>query len=182
MMPTIVDALRFRLDSCQSGQYRAEDLANCTDNARMNATLRPPAPHLEFLYDAVVEVAPRVDLGEAPLGHRFIVPITGGRFEGPRLRGSVLAGGADRQLLRRDGIKELEAIYEMQTDDGVVLSVRNLVLIDDPAGGPRTVGSHVSITAPEGRYDWLNRRRFTGTLRSLAPEQAAVLICVYQLA
>lgn len=181
MTLTIDESLRFHLDSCQSTRHGQPSGGKSTDNSPMNMPLRPPPPRIEFVYDAVVEVAPRVDLGEAPLGQRFIVPITGGRFEGPRLRGQVLAGGADRQLLRHDGIKELEAIYEMQTDDGVVLSIRNLVLIDDPPGGPRQVGSHVSITAPRGPYDWMNRRRFTGTLRSLAPEQAAVLISVYSL-
>ncbi|MFQ1700238.1 DUF3237 family protein [Loktanella agnita] len=34
--------------------------------------------------------------------------------------GTVLAGGANRQVLRPDGIKELDALYEMQTKDGTI--------------------------------------------------------------
>jgi len=140
---------------------------------------RPPAA--EFVYEAVVEVAPRQDMGRAPIGHRFIVPITGGHFEGPALRGTVLAGGADRQLLRDDGIRELDALYELRTDDGVLLTVHNQVLIDDPPGAPRYVFSHVRVTAPAGPYAWLNRRVLVGTLRNLQPERPAVCIRVYQL-
>jgi hypothetical protein len=143
--------------------------------------MQPSPPATEFVYEAVVEVAPRQDMGRAPLGHRFIVPITGGRFEGPALRGTVLPGGADRQLLRDDGVRELDALYELCTDDGVLLTVHNQVLIDDPPGGPRYAFSQVCIIAPEGPYAWLNRRVLVGTLQNLQPERPAVRIRVYQL-
>ncbi len=143
--------------------------------------MEPRPPATEFVYEAVVEVAPRQDMGRSPLGERFIVPITGGRFEGPRLRGRVLPGGADRQLLRADAVKLLDALYEMQTDDGVLLTVHNQVLIDDPPAGPRYAFSHVRVTAPEGPYAWLNRRVFVGTLQALMPQLPAVRIRVYQL-
>ena len=98
------------------------------------------------------------------------------------LRGRVLPGGADRQLLRPDGIKELDALYEMQHEDGTVLTVHNRVTIDDaPTEGPRYAFSHVKITAPEGPHAWLNRRVFVGTLHGLLPERQAVLIRVWLL-
>jgi hypothetical protein len=57
-------------------------------------------PRTELAYLAVVDLGDGVTLGRGPLGERRIVPIVGGRFEGPGLRGSVLRGGADRQLIR----------------------------------------------------------------------------------
>ncbi len=141
----------------------------------------PTAPRTEFVYQAHVDIAERIDLGRAPLGQRFIVPITGGVFEGPLLRGKVLAGGADRQLLRADGVRELDAFYEIQTDDGVMLTVRNQVLIDDVSGPQRYAMSNVRFTAPQGRYDWLNRRIFVGTLQPLMPQRMAVSITVFQV-
>ncbi len=57
-------------------------------------------PTIEPLYAAVVDIGPRRSLGKSPLGERFIIDSLGGTFEGPRLRGRVLAGGADRQLVR----------------------------------------------------------------------------------
>ena len=92
----------------------------------------------------------------------------------------MLPGGADRQLLRPDGVKLLDALYEMQTDDGAVLTVHNRVLIDDVPPAPRYARSTVKITAPEGPHAWLNRRLFVGTLTPLMPERQAVKISVFE--
>jgi hypothetical protein len=148
-------------------------------------TYPPQAPLSELAWEAVVQVAPRKDLGMSPAGERFIIPIVGGQFaghiEGHSLRGCVLPGGADRQLLRPDGVKELDALYEMQHEDGTVLTIHNRVTIDAPTDGPRYAFSHVKVTAPEGPHAWLNRRVFVGTLHGLPPEQQAVLIRVWRL-
>ena len=138
-----------------------------TDSLALAATIARRPPATEFVYEAVVDIGERVSIGQAPLGERFIVPIIGGVFKGADIEGVVLPGGADRQLVRRDGVRELDALYELQTHDGVVLTVHNRVLIDDPAGGPRYALSHISITAPQGSYDWLNRRTYVGTLDAL---------------
>ena len=63
--------------------------------------------------------------GAAPDGQRRHIPILGGTFEGPLLRGEILAGGADWQVTRSDGVLVLDAIYAMRTDDGAVIQVRN---------------------------------------------------------
>lgn len=142
----------------------------------------PPTPEARFAWEARVDIGERQSLGQGPRGERFIVPILGGRFEGPRLRGTVLPGGADRQLLRADGVKELDALYELQTDDGAVITVRNRVLIDESATPGRYARSVLQLSAPAGPHDWLNRRVFVGTLHSLRPARAAVCIRVYELA
>lgn len=143
--------------------------------------LPPPTPEARFAYEAQVDIGERQSLGQGPLGERFIVPILGGHFEGPRLRGTVLPGGADRQLLRPDGIKELDALYEMLTDDGAVITVRNRVLIDEAVTPERYARSVLQLSAPAGPHDWLNRRVFVGTLHSLRPARVAVCIRVYEL-
>ncbi|MBP6850951.1 MAG: DUF3237 family protein [Rhodoferax sp.] len=138
-------------------------------------------PSTEFIYKAEVDIADRRSLGTSALGERLIVDILGGHFEGPRLRGRVLPGGADRQLLRPDGVKELHALYEMQTDDGTVLTVDNRVVVDESVQPERYARSCVAIRAPAGPYEWLNRRVFVGTLASLGPSRKAVAIRVYML-
>jgi hypothetical protein len=138
-------------------------------------------PRAEFVWEAVVEIAPTQMLGEGPLGERRIVPITGGRFAGPRIRGVVLPGGADRQLIRRDGVKRLEALYEVQAEDGTVITVLNRVVIAPRDGLPDYRASTLEITAPEGPHGWLNRLAFVGTLQPLAP-RPAVLVRVFSLA
>ena len=138
-------------------------------------------PQTELVYQAIVDIDPAMMLGDGPLGERRMVPITGGSFSGPGLSGKVLAGGADRQLIRKDGVKRLDAFYEMQTDDGAVLTIRNQVVVDQPKNGPRYAFSNVEITAPEGRYGWLNRATYVGSLDSLRPEREAVLVRVYKV-
>jgi uncharacterized protein DUF3237 len=90
-------------------------------------------PGLEFIFAARVTVDTPLDLGDVGKGGRRIVPITGGEFSGPRLRGLVLTGGADWQVLRSDGVAELEARYTLRTDDGALIYVRNHALRHGPA-------------------------------------------------
>ena len=72
-----------------------------------------------------VELAKPQELGEGPLGRRRIIGITGGRFSGERLSGRVLAGGADWQVIRPDGVADLDARYTLETNDGALVYVRN---------------------------------------------------------
>ena len=138
------------------------------------------APALQLIYTAEVDIAERQELGASALGQRFIVPILGGSFRGLHgLQGVVLPGGADRQLLRPDGVKELDALYEMRTDDGVVITVRNRALIDDSRTPARYARSVLRLSAPEGAHGWLNRRVFVGSVDSMRPQRMAVLIRVY---
>jgi len=90
-------------------------------------------PRLEFVFEAKVTVDPALDLGDVGKGRRRIVPITGGDFSGPQISGTVLPGGADWQVLRGDGVAELEACYTLRADDGALIAVRNLALRHGPA-------------------------------------------------
>jgi hypothetical protein len=80
---------------------------------------------LQNLFRAEITLAPPQELGEVPLGRRRIIGITGGRFRGERLSGRVLAGGADWQVIRADGVAELDARYTLETADGALIYVRN---------------------------------------------------------
>src|ERR1700737_3956084 len=80
-----------------------------------------------------VIVATPHSIGAVPYGTRRTVPIAGGDFEGPRLRGSVLPGGsADWVLLRADGVLELDLRATLQTDDGALISMRSFGLRHGP--------------------------------------------------
>lgn len=147
---------------------------------KLAASLPCLTPLAHLAWTAVVDIDERESLGKSAYGERFIVPILGGRFWGgpghELLSGTVRPGGADRQLLRQDGVKELHAIYEMETEDGTVLSIDNQALIDESAKPSRYAISRIRVSAPEGAHEWLNRRLFVGTVQALRPERAAVLI------
>lgn len=148
----------------------------------------PSVPELEFAFEVVAEVGPPLDLGILSQGRRRIIPITGGRFEGPSIRGRILPGGADWQILRADGMAELDARYTLETEEGALISVSNRGMRHGPpevmrklnAGEPvdprsyyfRTVASF-ETSAPA--CEWLTRSIFLGVAER-RPNQAIVRI------
>jgi hypothetical protein len=58
----------------------------------------PDPLKLEFVWEEVVTLGPSSPVGATPRGKRNIVPITGGTFEGPHIKGKILPGGWDWQL------------------------------------------------------------------------------------
>ncbi len=80
-------------------------------------------PRFEPLMTLVVDVGDVVSLGDAPLGERRVIAITGGTFAGAKLRGDVLPGGADWQVVRRDGVIDLDARYVLKDRSGALVRV-----------------------------------------------------------
>ena len=72
-----------------------------------------------------VKVGAPLEVGAVPRGRRRIVPIEGGTFEGPGLRGTVLPGGADWQIVRSDGLAELDTRYTLKTEAGDMIYIQN---------------------------------------------------------
>lgn len=87
--------------------------------------LDPVKPALEPMFRASIAVAPPRVLGRVAGGERRIIDILGGEVEGPRLRGTVLPGGADWQIVRDDGTALLEARYTIESAEGALVYVRN---------------------------------------------------------
>ena len=142
----------------------------------MSMTDVASAPALEFIFSAQVTVAAALDLGDVGKGGRRIVPITGGVFSGPQMHGLVLPGGADWQVLRGDGVAELEARYTLRTDDGALIYVRNHALRHGPAdviaalaaGRPADPASYYFRGATffetgDARYAWLTKHIVVST-------------------
>ena len=77
-------------------------------------------PELQLLCEISAQLEAPVPVGDTPEGLRRVVPITRGTFEGPRMKGILLPGGADWQLVRPDGVTVVEALYLLCTDDAVV--------------------------------------------------------------
>jgi hypothetical protein len=71
-------------------------------------------------------------IGAVPKGTRVTAPITSGTFEGPRLRGKVLPGGADWTLLRSDRVLELDLRLTLETDDGALVHLASFGLRHGP--------------------------------------------------
>jgi hypothetical protein len=73
-----------------------------------------------------------IDLGAGPAGHRRIVRILGGSFEGERLRGTIREVGADWQTVRADGTVELDVRCLLETSTGDLIHLRGAGLRHGP--------------------------------------------------
>jgi hypothetical protein len=140
-------------------------------------------PRAVHVYDAVALLEETVPHGTTPIGQRFRVPIIGGTFEGPDLRGRILPGGFDWQLMRADGYLELVADYFMETDDKVLIQVTNrgLLHLASPGGPATYVMSTPRFEAPMGKYGWLNQFIFTGTVAPGAGPKPSVQLSIFKL-
>jgi hypothetical protein len=87
-----------------------------------------------------ISAAPPQKLGAVPHGTRVIVPVTGGDFEGPRLRGKVVPGGGDWLLLRADGVLELDLRITLETDDHALIYMTFQGLRHGPADAIAALG------------------------------------------
>jgi hypothetical protein len=85
----------------------------------------PPRPGLTFAFEIRAQVGAPLEVGQVPDGRRRIVQILGGTFSGPNMKGKILPGGADWQIVRADGFTELDTRYTLQTDKGELIYVQN---------------------------------------------------------
>jgi hypothetical protein len=126
----------------------------------------------EFLFEMTIDLDRDSvqELDATPRGTRRILLVTGGAFEGPALRGDILAGGGDWLLVRPDGVREVDVRMTLRTDDShlVYVSYRGIIhgspgVMQRMARG-ETVGAseYYFRTAPffetgSEKYGWLNR-------------------------
>jgi hypothetical protein len=130
----------------------------------------PESIDLEFLLDAHIDLAPAENVGATPFGTRSIFVVTGGAFEGPRLRGTLRPGGGDWLLTLPNGAAELDVRITLETDDGARILVTYRGVLDaSPAvlarifGGEDVSPSEYYFRATprfetgSEKYAWLNK-------------------------
>ncbi|MDB4433485.1 DUF3237 domain-containing protein [bacterium] len=126
-------------------------------------------PKLEYLMTYRADLKPPVEIGAAPTGTRRIFDVTGGEFEGPRLKGKILASGADWLLIGGDGVGRLDVRATFETHDGaqIYLQYHGVLVINEKIvraldeGKESQYGDTYFMTQPrfetgDPRYAWLN--------------------------
>ena len=144
---------------------------------------RLSTPTLQPVFELFVELADEVLHGTTPRGQRSRAPILGGRVEGPRLRGQVLPGGGDWQLLRADGWLELQATYDLCLDDGSLVHVCNQGLWHSATG---QWPADYAMSSPRfetalGLHAWLNQAVFLADVRPSRRYTGGVDLQVWQV-
>jgi len=145
---------------------------------------------VELAMNVIVHCDPDLEIGQIHSGIRRVVPITGGTFEGPNVKGIVLSGGADWNLTRADGTGEVWARYTLQSDDGTLISVINQGKSYIKSAGKLNKPDEINFendvyiyTTPSfevsgEKYNWLNNSMFVGTLK---PHPKGVCLSFYRL-
>jgi hypothetical protein len=137
-------------------------------------TIQLPQPSLTQVYRLEATLGEAEDLGDVAAGHRRIVPLTGGSFSGPELRGKLLPGAsADWQIVLPDGTALGDIRYTLQTDEGDLLYVQSrsvrhgsaevlarLGRGEDVAASEYTFRTSTQIEAAARELDWLNKGVF----------------------
>lgn len=186
----MTDRRSFLAGACVAVSVAAPAVSRAAPEAPTGASLPVGArvPKFEFVYECEATLEPALEMGKTVEGQRRIIPITGGSVRGPKIRAELLHGGWDWNLSRSDGAGSVDAAYYMKTDDGILIRIVNKGV---GGGGPPTAPStdgerffmftHPEFEAPAGKYDWLNRSMFVGTLGARRDAHNAVLIRVFQV-
>ena len=135
---------------------------------------RLPDPRLNLIYRLEATLGDPQDVGEISAGHRHIVPLTGGTFSGPELRGILLPGAsADWQIILPDGTALGDVRYTLETERGELLYVQSqgvrhgsTVVLErlrrgeDVDADEYTFRTSVKIETGAHSFDWLNKGIF----------------------
>jgi hypothetical protein len=128
----------------------------------------------ELVLEADLELGAVLDLGQTQYGTRRVLPIDGGAFTGPQIRGEVMTGGLDWELTLPSGAIEVEARLILETDDGARIYLR--VCGVAAGNGVRIVLDFEASSS--GAYGWLNTGTLVGT-REIGP--AGMRLVVYRV-
>jgi len=79
-----------------------------------------PYQHLMTL-QLDVDSASSLPIGMTTKGRRTIAPIKGGHFEGAKLSGKVLPGGADWVVFRNDSVMKIDVRLSLETHEGAYI-------------------------------------------------------------
>jgi hypothetical protein len=147
--------------------YRAQ-----TRSKAVNHRLPDPSPTKVYRLEATL--GDPQDVGEISAGHRRIVPLTGGTFSGPELRGKLLPGAsADWQIILSDGTALGDIRYTLETEWGDLLYVQSqgvrhgspevlarLGRGEDVDANDYTFRTSAKIETAAAGLDWLNKGVF----------------------
>ncbi len=130
-----------------------------TGGAQTAGAPRPEALRSEFLMDMILETQPSISLGA-----RTVVAVTGGTFEGPKLRGKVISPGADWPLAVNQNLRILDVRTLLVTDDEqrIYMTYRGVIYTPPTGQGDRYWRTVPIFETDSKKYEWLTQAVFVG--------------------
>ena len=123
------------------------------------------------LFTLTIKLQPPIELGDTPAGKRRVFVVTGGEFQGDRIRGTIMPIiGSDLLLVRADGSAQQDVRMLLKTDDGamVLMTYRGVRHASDEVnariarGEPVNGAEYYLRTVPffetsSPKYAWINK-------------------------
>lgn len=133
---------------------------------------------VEHLFSITATLGKASLVGAGPAGNRVIVPVTGGTFAGPKMRGTIVENsGGDWVVSRPDGTAKLDVRITLATDDSAIIYMWYSGLLV-PKDGSRLLRTAPYFETADERYAWLNNVQGVATGES---KPGAVTYEVYAL-
>lgn len=140
----------------------------------------------EFIMELKVDCPERLEVGVNDFGYLRAIMISGGSFEGEKLKGEVVPGGADWNLgFGGDNLDTITstrvfAKYLLKTDDGCYIAIENLGF-KSRVNENSEIATMPTFHAPRGKYEWLNYGVYVASLTSSTEGVRGVIIKVYKM-
>jgi uncharacterized protein DUF3237 len=140
-------------------------------SGRLAASMAPREPSThdetlqsEFLLELTLDTQAPHQTG-AGGGGLLVVPVTGGTFDGPRMKGTVIGPGGDWIVERTDGSRVLDVRMLLLTDDAQTIYMSWRGIAYTPPGGQLVARIMPLFETGAARYSWLNSVCAVGVYR-----------------
>jgi Protein of unknown function (DUF3237) len=120
----------------------------------------------EFLLDLTIDAATPHEVGPPGAG-RLVVPVAGGSFEGPRLKGTIVPPTGDWIVERTDGSRVLDVRALLQTDDAQTIFISWRGVAYTQSDGSLFARILPMFETQSAKYAWLNNVVGVGVYRPL---------------
>jgi Protein of unknown function (DUF3237) len=128
----------------------------------------------QFLFDLTLMAQPPAEIS----ADRMVVAVSGGGFEGPKLKGTVVGPAGDWMVQRHDGSKVLDVRIQLQTDDRQHIYMTCRGIAYTPPGGTLYARIQPLFETGAAKYARLNNIVAVGVYR---PASGKIVYRVYEI-
>jgi hypothetical protein len=120
----------------------------------------------EFLLELTIDAAKPHEVG-LPRAGRLVVPVAGGSFDGPRLKGTIIPPAGDWISERSDGSRVLDVRALLQTDDAETIFMFWRGVAYTQSDGSLFARILPMFETQSAKYAWLNNVVGVGVYRPI---------------